>query len=53
MTVYDSDSSLDEEAEFTETNVTLGFASKEPAGNINSHLGGFPVRHTMVERELL
>ncbi|KAF2685823.1 hypothetical protein K458DRAFT_486620 [Lentithecium fluviatile CBS 122367] len=41
MPPYDSDSS-DEGEEYTETNVLLGYASKEASGDIVSHLGGQP-----------
>lgn len=42
---YDSDSSgLSDQEEYTETNVLLGYASKEPTGDTISHLGGQPVR---------
>lgn len=43
MPRYDSDSSDDGE-DYTETNVLLGYASKEPTGDSISHLGGQPVR---------
>ncbi|KAF2459524.1 programmed cell death protein 2 [Lineolata rhizophorae] len=43
MPPYDSDSSGDEvDEDFTETNVLLGYASKEPTDDNVSHLGGFP-----------
>ncbi|KAI2607845.1 programmed cell death protein 2 [Hypoxylon sp. NC1633] len=41
MAPYDSDSSLDEEAEYTETNVLLGYPSKDADKSI-SRLGGRP-----------
>lgn len=41
MVPHDSDSSGDEQDDFTETNVLLGYASKEPEDI--SHLGGRPV----------
>lgn len=41
MAPHDSDSSGDEQDDFTETNVLLGYASKEPEDI--SHLGGRPV----------
>ncbi len=50
MDSYDSDSSLEEDKEYTETNVNLGYASKEPTGDSISHLGGFPVCHAYVSR---
>ena len=43
MPPYDSDSS-DEGEDYTETNVLLGYAAKEPSGDNVSHLGGTPVR---------
>lgn len=43
MTTYDSDSSGAEENDYTETNVLLGYASKEPSDDIISQLGGRPV----------
>ncbi|KAF4545541.1 Pdcd2-c domain-containing protein [Lasiodiplodia theobromae] len=42
MPPYDSDSSGDEDSEFTETNVLLGYASKEPTDDNFSQLGGHP-----------
>ena len=42
MASYDSDSSFEDE-NFTETNVLLGYASKEPMGDEISQLGGHPV----------
>lgn len=44
MPSYDSDSSGDEGSEYTETNVLLGYASKEPTDDNFSQLGGRPVR---------
>ncbi|KAF7507291.1 hypothetical protein GJ744_010725 [Endocarpon pusillum] len=41
MDSYDSDSSFEAENEYTETNVNLGYASREPTGDTISHLGGF------------
>ena len=41
MAPHDSDSSGDEQDEYTETNVLLGYASKEPEDI--SRLGGRPV----------
>ncbi|KAK7519872.1 programmed cell death protein 2 [Phyllosticta citriasiana] len=41
MASYDSDSSGDEE-EYTETNVLLGYASKDPTDDDFSQLGGYP-----------
>jgi len=43
MATYDSDSSLEDGNEYTDTNVNLGYASKEPTGDTVSHFGGFPV----------
>ncbi|KAF4305581.1 hypothetical protein GTA08_BOTSDO06410 [Botryosphaeria dothidea] len=42
MPSYDSDSSGDEGSEYTETNVLLGYASKEPTDDNFSQLGGRP-----------
>ncbi|KAL1873604.1 hypothetical protein VTK73DRAFT_846 [Phialemonium thermophilum] len=42
MAPYDSDSSDGEEEEFTETDVLLGFASKDAKGETISRLGGRP-----------
>ncbi|KAK3939359.1 TCP-1/cpn60 chaperonin family-domain-containing protein [Diplogelasinospora grovesii] len=42
MAPYDSDSSGGEEEDFTETNVLLGYASKESNGEDISRLGGRP-----------
>ncbi|KAI8627237.1 hypothetical protein F5Y19DRAFT_183280 [Xylariaceae sp. FL1651] len=42
MAPYDSDSSADEEDAFTETNVLLGYASKDPGDDPTSRLGGRP-----------
>ncbi|KAI0016597.1 programmed cell death protein 2 [Xylariomycetidae sp. FL0641] len=39
---YDSDSSADEAEDFTETNVLLGYASKDPGDDPTSRLGGRP-----------
>ncbi|KZF18866.1 hypothetical protein L228DRAFT_286361 [Xylona heveae TC161] len=41
MASYDSDSSMDDE-NYTETNVLLGYASKEPTDDSESQLGGYP-----------
>lgn len=45
MAPYDSDSSGDEDTEYSKTNVVLGFAAKESAEQVDtiSHLGGRPV----------
>ncbi|KAI1264435.1 hypothetical protein F5Y18DRAFT_390452 [Xylariaceae sp. FL1019] len=42
MAPYDSDSSGGEEDDFTETNVLLGYASKDADGDQTSRLGGEP-----------
>lgn len=44
MADYDSDSSLEDVPEGTETNVVLGFPSDKPSEGAISHLGGYPVR---------
>lgn len=44
MASYDSDSSGAEDDAYTETNVLLGYASKEPTDDTISQLGGHPVR---------
>jgi len=43
MASHDSDSSLDDQTEYTETSVLLGYASKEATEDAISHLGGVPV----------
>lgn len=43
MAPYDSDSSGGEDEDFTETNVLLGYASKEAGDDTISYLGGRPV----------
>lgn len=43
MAPYDSDSSGGEDEDFTETNVLLGYASKEVGDDTISYLGGRPV----------
>lgn len=43
MAPYDSDDSLDDEQDYTETDVLLGYASKEANGETVSRLGGRPV----------
>lgn len=45
MASYDSDDSLDDEQDYTETDVLLGYASKESNGETVSRLGGRPVRY--------
>ncbi|KAI9878244.1 MAG: hypothetical protein M1830_001467 [Pleopsidium flavum] len=42
MATYDSDSSDGEDADYTETGVLLGYASKEPTEDDISQLGGYP-----------
>lgn len=44
MDPYDSDSSLSDGEDFTETSTLLGFASPEIIDDTISHLGGWPVR---------
>ena len=41
---YDSESSGDDEEDYTETNVLLGYASKDAGDDSISRLGGRPVR---------
>lgn len=48
MAPYDSDSSGGEEDDFTETNVLLGYASKEASDDTISYLGGRPVRLSLI-----
>jgi pre-rRNA-processing protein TSR4 len=43
MASSDSDSSLGDQTEYTETSVLLGYASKEVTEDAISHLGGVPV----------
>jgi hypothetical protein len=43
MASSDSDSSLGDQTEYTETSVLLGYASKEATEDAISHLGGVPV----------
>jgi pre-rRNA-processing protein TSR4 len=43
MATYESDSSGAEDEDYTETNVLLGYASREPTDDTTSHLGGQPV----------
>ncbi|KAL2000262.1 hypothetical protein VTN02DRAFT_3356 [Thermoascus thermophilus] len=42
MDPYDSDSSVDDAADYTETGVLLGYASEEATDDTISHLGGWP-----------
>ena len=44
MAAYDSDSSLEDDPNYTETGVLLGYATKELTDDLVSHLGGRPVR---------
>lgn len=44
MASYDSDSSGAEDGDYTETNVLLGYASKEATDDTTSQLGGHAVR---------
>lgn len=53
MAPYDSDDSLDDEQDYTETDVLLGYASKEANGETVSRLGGRPVCWLIVEHVLL
>lgn len=46
MAAYDSDSSAGEDQDFTETNVLLGYASKNADDDTISRLGGRPVSAT-------
>lgn len=46
MAPYDSDDSLDDDRSYTETDVLLGYASKDANGETVSKLGGRPVRFT-------
>lgn len=43
MAAYDSDSSLDDDIDYTLTNVMLGYASVDPSDDDISHIGGHPV----------
>ena len=43
MATYDSDSDFEDE-NFTETNVLLGYATKDAVDDTTSQLGGHPVR---------
>jgi hypothetical protein len=43
MAEYDSDSSLEDASEYTETGVLLGYATKESTDDTISRLGGHPV----------
>ena len=50
MPPYDSGSS-DEGEDYTETNVLLGYATKDATGDAISHIGGAPVRAKLQTRE--
>lgn len=54
MASYDSDSSLGDQTEYTETGVLLGYASKEATEDAISHLGGIPVgtSHPLLNSDL-
>ncbi len=43
MASYYSDDSLEDQTDYQETSVLLGYASKEATEDAISHLGGFPV----------
>lgn len=43
MASYDSDSSLEDDGEYTATNVLLGYATEESTEEGISQLGGYPV----------
>lgn len=43
MDPYDTDSSLEDAGDYTETGVLLGYASTEQTDDTISHLGGWPV----------
>lgn len=43
MDPYDSDSTIEDEGDYTETGVLLGYASQEVLDDPISHLGGWPV----------
>lgn len=43
MDPYDSDSSFEDEGDFTDTGVLLGYASEELIEDTISHIGGRPV----------
>lgn len=48
MAPYDSESSGGDDNDYTETNVLLGYASKEASDDTISYLGGRPVRFARV-----
>src|ERR1700761_1398721 len=43
MASYESDSDFDDDGNYTETNVLLGYAARESADDTISQLGGYPV----------
>lgn len=47
MDPYDSDSSFEDEGDFTDTGVLLGYASEELIEDTISHIGGLPVTITI------
>ncbi len=51
MVSYDSDSSGDEENDYTQTNVILGFAARDHTDENDtiSHLGGKPVSYSVCQ----
>lgn len=49
-TTYDSDSDYDDE-NYTETNVLLGYATKDATDDTTSQLGGHPVRWVCLKQE--
>lgn len=51
MAPYDSDDSLDEDQDYTETNVLLGYASKDADDDTISRLGGRPVSPPLPPRK--
>jgi len=51
MPPYESESS-DEGEEYTETNVLLGYATKDTTGDAISHIGGAPVRLRLQRNEV-
>lgn len=53
MAPYDSESSAGEDNDYTETNVLLGYASKEASDDTVSHLGGRPVGSRFLEDSLM
>lgn len=56
MAPYDSDDSLDDDQDYTETDVLLGYASKDSnGGETISKLGGRPVRSSpdLLKRAIL